>query len=148
MAECEAKRGWALVAGILLVTLGGCVMVGWLLDVSALKEVSPGLVSMKFNTALGFALLGGGIIAGPRSRVTLAVIVAVGAFSALTLVEYATSWSFGIDEAVFRDAATVGSEPGRMAVTTARVPRARRGRRSPSCGAVVDDGSASPRSSS
>lgn len=33
-------------------------MVGWWMDIDALKSILPKLISMKFNTALGFVACG------------------------------------------------------------------------------------------
>lgn len=44
----------------LTILLGGLVAVGWLLNISILKSVLPGYVSMKFNAALCFIVAGVG----------------------------------------------------------------------------------------
>ena len=113
--------------GISAAMLGGAVLVGWWFHIQFLKEVLPGLATMKFNTGLCFlaagtavALLDGGRATNTRRpiRVLASLVLAVGI---ATLAQYVTGTSFGIDELLHRDdpnpAAT--SQPGRMAPSTA-----------------------------
>ena len=53
-----APRLAALLAGTAAVLVGGVVLIGWALDVAALKSVLPGWVSMKPNAAVAFILAG------------------------------------------------------------------------------------------
>jgi hypothetical protein len=108
----------ARIAGILVAALGVKVLVGWLLDLDALKRIFPGVPVTKANTALLFVVVGAGLAvlarAEPRRRERLIAGVTGAfclAFSALVLLEYL--WrDLGIDELVFRD--TTGSAvPGR-----------------------------------
>ena len=48
----------AALCGAAAVLTGVAVLLGWWLDLSALKSILPGLVSMKANTALAFVLAG------------------------------------------------------------------------------------------
>ena len=111
-------RNWARSFGLSVVVLGVAVMVGWALNIEILKQVTPSLVSMKFNTALCLALLGAGVVAGSHSTFARAVSLTAVIIAAVSLVESATGWSAGIDELVFRDSGS-GPYPGRMAITTA-----------------------------
>lgn len=43
---------------VLTVVVGSIVLVGWALDIAALKSVLPGWISMKPNTAFCFILSG------------------------------------------------------------------------------------------
>jgi signal transduction histidine kinase len=100
------------------------VLVGWALDVGALKSILPGWASAKPNTALAFILIG---IALLLRRSTFLSHVArlcgflAGLIGLLTLAEYAFGWDIGIDQWLFREpGGTVGtSNPGRMAPDTA-----------------------------
>lgn len=42
--------------------LGLAVMAGWLLDLDLLERIVPQLATMKFNTVLGFLLVGGALL--------------------------------------------------------------------------------------
>lgn len=100
-----------------MVGLGVVVLVGWALDLSALKRVWPGVPPTKANAAAMFVVAGVGLAvsarARPQRRARLVAGIA-GAFcfalSALTLLEF---WhGLGIDELLFHD--TTGSAiPGR-----------------------------------
>lgn len=118
-ADRVALPGVARGAGAMSVAIGLIVLTGWLFDVDSLKQVAPGLVSMKINTALCVMALGAVLVADRRvwfRRVMLdAVVIAAGA----TLVEYAFGVSIGIDELLFRDVNPGIGHPGRMAVSSA-----------------------------
>ncbi len=118
-----------------LVLLGGAlVLTGWALDIPLLMSVRPNWVSMKANSALSFVLIGltllllspavplaGRLPAGLATRVAQGCSLLVGMFGLLTVVEYATGLSLGIDQLLVREApGMVGtSHPGRMAFDTA-----------------------------
>jgi PAS domain S-box-containing protein len=105
-------------------TVGWLVIAGWLLDIMILKHVLPGLVSMKFNTALAFVLLGIGLLAlvnesdRKNQRVRQVCAAAILILGSLTLSEYLFNWNLGIDEWIVRDMDSV-SYPGRMSHITA-----------------------------
>lgn len=108
--------------------VGTVVLLGWFLDVSLLKSVSPTWVSMKANTALCFVLSGASFFllrAYPEaSRQRLAGQVAgllVLLVAATTLGEYAFGWDARLDQLLFSEsaAAAAGGEPGRMGANTA-----------------------------
>ncbi|MEO8205467.1 MAG: ATP-binding protein [Chthoniobacterales bacterium] len=123
------------------------VLTGWFFEIQALKTVFPGYVSMKANTAANFLLCGIALLIAAQ-RVQTPLKKGMGTFlclgvlliSGLTLTEYLTHVSLGIDELLFRDVhITPGtSNPGRMAPNTAltfllmacaqiALPRGRRG---------------------
>ncbi|HYS13723.1 MAG TPA: PAS domain-containing protein, partial [Burkholderiaceae bacterium] len=124
-------------AGLVLVT-GLTVLLGWALDVAALKSVVMGGVAMRANAAFCFVLLGVALLlrtadkAGPRlspagRRAELAGLAAsicaglAAAVGLLTLCEYAFGWDLGIDQLLFKqplDSMTVAAA-GRMAPAAA-----------------------------
>src|SRR6267154_2515297 len=121
----NSKR-WRLIArvfGLVTAAIGAVVLVGWVLNVAALKSIFPSLVSMKANTAIGMlfcgvalALLSRRSVKGPSQYFAEATAVFAIVLGALTLSEYLVGWDLGIDQGLFRDVAgTVGtSHSGRM----------------------------------
>jgi signal transduction histidine kinase/DNA-binding response OmpR family regulator len=93
--------------------LGALVLVGWRLDVEALRSVMPGRVAMNPLTALGFLLAAASLWllahGSPRSPerawirragwVGAGGVVAIGA---LTMVGYALGDNLGLDQVMFR----------------------------------------------
>ena len=47
------------VVGVITAIMGIMVFAGWVWDVPALKSILPGFATMKANTSLGIALVGG-----------------------------------------------------------------------------------------
>jgi PAS domain S-box-containing protein len=121
-------------AALLAVAVGIMALVGWTFDISALKSVLPGRVSMKANTAVCFILMGVALLLTVRplliffpqralllSRLARFCGLLVGLFGILSLAEYISGWDLGIDQWLFVEPpGTVGtSNPGRMAPETA-----------------------------
>ncbi len=116
--------------GLASMLIGAAVLGGWAFGLPALKTVLPGLTTMKANAALGFLAAGAGVLLVPRSGGTGAarwrspLASAAGAVSfllgALTVLEYASGRSFGLDELLFADPDTPSPPyPGRMSPATA-----------------------------
>jgi PAS domain S-box-containing protein len=117
--------------------MGGLALIGWWLDIVALKCVVPGLAPLKPNITTGFLLCGVSLILlspgtfsekkpSPKTSplrgslsyrhllacVMSALVVALGA---LTLGEHFFAWNLGIDEVLVRSLPAAGiSHPGRM----------------------------------
>ena len=128
--KADGKQGLgpslALAAATVVALIGIVVLVGWGLDSTTLKSVSPGLSEMKANTALGFILAGLSLLlllsglGRPAKLVGQALAVALAALGVLTLLEYVSGLRLGIDELLFVDESTVATlEPGRMGANTA-----------------------------
>ncbi len=89
--------------------IGAGVLVGWLLEVSLLKTLLPGLITMKVNTAWGFLAAGLSLWIGRAtptgSRKTVGIFFAVGvlAIGCLTMIEHIFQLNLGIDELFFYD---------------------------------------------
>jgi PAS domain S-box-containing protein len=108
-------------AGVAVIVIGSLVILGWMLDIVALKSVLPGLTTMKFNTALCFALAGSALLLlRSRPRLALAFSLMIATIGFLTLLEYVFGWNLGIDQWLIRDVVTAGQAqaPGRMSVVT------------------------------
>jgi two-component sensor histidine kinase len=117
---------WRLALCLAIVLLGGLVMIGWLAGIEPLKSLVPGLSTMKFNTALGFVLTGAGLwLAGydirPARTAACAMSAALILITTATLVEYAWSIDFGLDQAIVADTGNLlgSGHPGRMSILTA-----------------------------
>jgi diguanylate cyclase (GGDEF)-like protein len=116
----------ALAAGVLLMALA-VVVVGWGMDVAAVRSVFPGAVGMKFQTAVGLAgasaamLLLAGMPTGRRRTAALLLAVVPGVLGIVVLVEYVFGVRLGTDELIFIDhsgRARGIAYPGRLAPTT------------------------------
>ncbi len=123
-AQFEAIAAYCALA---VFALGAAVLLGWLLDVDAVKRVLPGAVTMKFNTAIGFALAGAslGIFVCnrdqlPRRRESLLLAWMVLLLGLLTLMQYLFTVSFGIDQLLINSPLEplTSAPPGRMALAT------------------------------
>ena len=126
------------VASMIVLAVGVTVLIGWIFNVTLLKSILPGLVTMKANTAAAFALIGislwllqlsslpARLPQGERegkwkrriANVFALFVVLVGMF---TLIEYLSGWNLGIDQLLFKEApgAVQTTFPGRMAANTA-----------------------------
>jgi hypothetical protein len=58
MMNADKKRRIAKVLSLIVIIAGITVIIGWILDISILKSISPAWVSMKFDTAIAFVLSG------------------------------------------------------------------------------------------
>jgi PAS domain S-box-containing protein len=126
MSRLKALPQWS--AG-LVILVGALVLCGWIFDVSTLKTVFPGLVSMKVNTAICFILAGSALwlqvqsqpVPSRRTRLARLLALPVVATAFLTLAEYVLGVDLGLDHFFFRETAQEAgnSFPGRMAPATA-----------------------------
>ncbi|HKC11225.1 MAG TPA: PAS domain S-box protein [Vicinamibacteria bacterium] len=114
-------------AALLLAVMGAVVLTGWALDFATLKNIAPGLATMKVNTAFAFLLSGASLWrlqekrAGRYVNVAKAFALAVAVIGLLSLFENGLGWDLGIDQLLVRDSSPAGptSAPGRMAFVTA-----------------------------
>ncbi|HTN22925.1 MAG TPA: GGDEF domain-containing protein [Solirubrobacteraceae bacterium] len=115
--------GWSVAAMALAVAL-----VGWGLDVAAVRSVFPGAVGMKFQTAVGLGAGAGGLLllgreaAGRRRTLGLVLAAVPALLGAIVLCEYVLGIRLGTDELLFVDHAGRArgiAYPGRFAPTTA-----------------------------
>lgn len=112
-------------AALVVTALGFLVLAGWALDVSTLKSLFSGSVTMKPNTALSFFLAGAGLFLHLQTkewqRLALVLAFAVATVGLATLSEYLFGWQLGIDQLPFRESADALHTlyPGRMSVYTA-----------------------------
>ncbi|MEJ1959709.1 MAG: PAS domain S-box protein [Nitrosomonadales bacterium] len=117
-------------AAVLAIVVGIMALVGWAFDITALKSIQPGWITMKANSAVCFILIGIALLfasrlpltVSPQSlilfpRLTRLFGLSVGLIGLLTLGEYFFGWNPGIDQWLFYESASaVGTSfPGRMA---------------------------------
>ncbi len=134
-------------ASIIVFAIGCFVIIGWIFDITILKSVFPGFVTMKVNAALLFILAGASLYKeGKRQKVKMNNLE-IGGFSRvnsqdsrvpiyhlilpfivaliglLTLIQYGFSVDFGIDQLLIKDSinAPHSFPPGRMAFNTALI---------------------------
>ncbi len=104
------------------ILLGTVVLTGWYTHNATLIQVHPAFVPMQYNTALCFLLCGAGMLSLVFRRVRVGTICGgiAGAIGALTLIEYISGLSLGIDQLLMEHYILVEvSHPGRMAPNTA-----------------------------
>jgi len=109
-------------AAIAALLLGTVVLFGWYTHDASLIQVNPAFVPMQYNTALGFALAGLGLLAMliSRSRIAMLFGMLVLLTGALTLIEYIFGMDLHIDQLFMQHYINVAtSHPGRMAPNTA-----------------------------
>lgn len=122
-AAIERMRGLLWVFPGLAILLGGIVIVGWHSGSTRLVQIHPALVPMQYNTALGFILVGSGMLLSRTARlggIGLFAAAATVLLGFLTLTQYFTGIDLGIDQLLMKHGIAVGtSHPGRMAPNTA-----------------------------
>jgi PAS domain S-box-containing protein len=116
------------IAGVFTIIISGFVIIGWTFDVTIMKSISSGFVSMKANTAFGFLLAGIALFIlndehSTKQKVKIAgicssIVILIGG---LTIVQYLFALNFGIDQLLFSETpGAIGtSSPGRMGLNTA-----------------------------
>ena len=123
-----ALQSFAKGAGLAVSLAGALVLAGWALDLTVVKSISSGFVSMKPNVAMAFVLSGvtlhllsTGPTNGHLRFVALASAFVVAVIGFLTLSEYLYGWNLNIDHLLFSEpAGALGtSAPARMAPTSA-----------------------------
>jgi PAS domain S-box-containing protein len=135
MPNFTATRTTSKAVSVIVIVLGCVVLVGWLFNISLLKSIFPGLVTMKANTALCFLLAGvslwlssqkiGSIreMASQSFRLLIAqgLAIAVSFIGLMSFCQYIFGWDLGIDQFLFRDIpeAVETFHPGRMGANTA-----------------------------
>src|SRR5471030_2462052 len=91
-------------AGIFTILTGIAVLTGWFLNIQVLKSGLPGLVTMKFNTALCFILAGVSFLLllkydtlFPRSLGKV-LLEAMGILAAITFSQGLFDWNSSLDQ--------------------------------------------------
>jgi two-component system sensor kinase FixL len=115
----------SMAISVAVMFVGCLVLVGWAIDIAAIKSILPAWVTMKANTALAFALAGASLLVSKSDsrpcRASRALAAMVASIGLLNLAQYFSGLDFGIDQLLFKDlTGAVGtSSPGRMSPLTA-----------------------------
>jgi diguanylate cyclase (GGDEF)-like protein len=121
------RLGLTLLAWAVLLTSVVVIVVGWGIDVAAVRSVFPGAVGMKFQTAAGLAAAAAALLlltpgsTGTRRRAGLALAALPAVLAVVVLAEYIFGVNVGTDELAFIDHAGRArgiAHPGRFAPTT------------------------------
>ena len=129
MKNLKKNSAFITKAASLLTIVAGClVLAGWIFNIPSFKSVLPGIITIKFNTAVCFILSGIALylmearsssqfqknIASVCSWIVLIIAI-------LNLSEYIFRFNLGIDELLWREGTgTVTTAfPGRMSISTA-----------------------------
>ncbi|HEX8824838.1 MAG TPA: HAMP domain-containing sensor histidine kinase [Archangium sp.] len=121
-------RRLSLIQGGLVVLVGVVVFIAWLLDITTLQSLRPGLPTMKVNTALCFVLSGATLVLtglpqrtpyvrwAARAGAGLVILLA-----GLTLAQYLFDVDLGVDQLLIQDASPSAGlgHPGRMGPNSA-----------------------------
>jgi len=118
-------RNFVVLAATVTISIGCMVIIGWIFDSRVLKSLHPSLVSMKFNSALCFVLLGLSLLLYNNSinrsvflPKLLAIIVSVFGFSSLLQL---SGYEILVDELFIDDIAASSRQeqhPGRIPYIT------------------------------
>lgn len=111
----------ARVLAYIQIVVASLVLIGWVLDLDVLKNIIPGLATMKFNTAVCFIAAGFSLLynLAEKKNLSIGLAAVVIAIPVLTLLEYIFVVNFGIDELLFKDYQTSPDLfPGRIAIAT------------------------------
>jgi len=127
-ARKRISKKVSVIIALLSIVGGFLVILGWFFDIEALKSVLPGMVTMKFNTAVAFLLTGVSLLTILANRserifrwVVLGSSLAASGIGALTCSEYILGIDLGIDQLFFKEpaGAIMTTHLGRMAASTA-----------------------------
>jgi signal transduction histidine kinase/ActR/RegA family two-component response regulator len=130
LGNLNAAKKFSLCCALSTFLVCVCVYIGWQFEITALKAVLPGFITMKINTAIVLALLAVANLvmvlstpqkAGRDLRIVGGLLSFASLICILTLLEYAANLNLGIDEFFFKDPDIVGNfyPPGRLAPITA-----------------------------
>jgi PAS domain S-box-containing protein len=107
-------------AAVSVILIGCMGMAGWLFDIAIFRSLLPGLATMKFNTALAFALSGLALLKLKQPHLARAIGVFLTLLGLFTVAEYLFNINLGIDNLINPDRVTPSTNfPGRMSIVTA-----------------------------
>src|SRR5215211_5904861 len=115
MRRATLPRTIATVSAVIVTTMGGTSLAGWLFGIDRFKSII-GTITMKANMAIAliscgialFLMRGG---SSRRQNIATALATLAAGIGALTLSEHLVGWDLGIDQLLFAEA------PGAEATT-------------------------------
>ena len=122
------KNRTIIIISLITIAASVIVMLGWIFNIPALKQIVPGFVSMVFNTAFCFVLFAGALLStqyqtGKNQTITFAFLSLIGTMIGLiTLLQFLFHFNSGLDQLFVTDPETVSPAhlfPGRMAFNAA-----------------------------
>jgi len=120
--ELPKKNRTIIIISLLIVVIAIVIMVGWLCNIPAFKNVIPGYIAMRFNAALCFALLGGALLSLQyetryRSLLFFTLSALATFIGFITIYQDIFHVNIGIDQLFVQDKITSAGipYPGRMA---------------------------------
>ena len=120
------KNKAVTIAGILAILIGIFVITAWVFNFPGLEDISTQYVSMRFNTALCFILVGLSLYITQREKkkyqevIFLSLSIFLAAISALSLSQDIFNFNSGIDQLFVTDRYSIAEKypyPGRMAIS-------------------------------
>jgi two-component system, sporulation sensor kinase E len=122
------KNRAIIIIGIVTITVGIIVMLGWIFNIPVLQQIVPGFVTMAFNAALGFVLFGGALIftqyqVGKYQTAISFILSLLGTLIGLiTLLQFLFNFNTGLDQLFVTDRQPLSGThlfAGRMAYNSA-----------------------------
>ncbi len=122
------KNRTVIIISLITIAASVVVMLGWIFNIQALKQIVPGFVSMVFNTAFCFVLFAGALLltqykTGKYQTILFALLSLICTIIGLvTLLQFLFHFNSGLDQLFVKDPETVSPAhlfPGRMAFNAA-----------------------------
>ena len=116
------------IIGFISIVTGFLVLMGWVFNIAVIKTILPQFVSMKFNTAVEFILLGSALLLTQMQSkkgyqiISLILYALIIGISIVSLLQTIFHFNTGIDQIFITDTKPVNQHfpyPGRMSTITA-----------------------------
>jgi two-component system, sporulation sensor kinase E len=122
------KNRAIIIIGIVTITVGIIVILGWIFNIPVLQQIVPDFVTMAFNAALCFVLFGGALLltqyqAGKYQTAIFFILSLLGTLIGLiTLLQFLFNFNTGLDQLFVTDRQPLSDShlfAGRMAYNSA-----------------------------
>jgi two-component system, sporulation sensor kinase E len=124
----QAKLTAVTITGFITIVIGFLVIIGWIFHIPFFQTIMPNYISMKFNTALLFVLLGGLLLFSQlpvqkhRIVVPFFLSLTITVIGSVSLLQTLFNFNCGLDQLFVTDITSITNHapyPGRMSVHTA-----------------------------